>query len=233
MDLKETLRELCLSWGADGFGIADFTPYEKELAALYGEKFQGLTRGVSLLVRLPNAVVDEVLEHPAHIYLAYYDIANALLNQMALRLSNYLEKQGYRTYPVPASQRLGEEKEGGVFSHRMAASLAGLGWIGKSCALVTPEVGPRVRLVTVLTDAPLSGDAPMENRCGDCQVCTKACPGEAIVGRNFNREDALSERFLFHKCDDYLSEMRQTFGKRTCGRCIAVCPYGRKKEVKK
>jgi epoxyqueuosine reductase QueG len=33
--------------------------------------------------------------------------------------------------------------------------LAGLGWIGKSCSLISPHFGPRLRLVTVLTNAPL------------------------------------------------------------------------------
>lgn len=228
MDIKEDLREKCLFWGADYFGVADLTPYEETLEELYDHKFKGLQRGISLAVRLPNRIVDEVMDHPSHIYLAYYDIANALLNQMALRVNNYLEKQGYEAYPIPASQRVGDEKEGGIFSHRLAAELAGIGWIGKSCALVTKEVGPRVRLVTILTNAPLTGDAPIKNQCGDCMICTEACPAHAISGKPFRREDALSERFDFHKCDDYLSEVRQTFGKRICGRCIAVCPYGRK-----
>ena len=228
MDLKATLREQFLSWGGDFFGVADLSPYQEEIQDLYGDAFCGLERAVSIGVRLPNMVVDEVLEHPSHTYLAYYDIANALLNQIALKTNNVLEKLSYRAYPVPASQRVGAEREGGIFSHRMAAALAGIGWIGKSCALVTQEVGPRLRLVTVLTDAPLEKDTPIENLCGTCEVCTKACPAHAILGKNFTMGDALSLRFDFHKCDAYLSEVRQTFGKRICGRCIAVCPRGRK-----
>ncbi len=33
--------------------------------------------------------------------------------------------------------------------------MAGLGRIGKSCLLITPEAGPRVHWATVLTDAPM------------------------------------------------------------------------------
>jgi len=78
-----------------------------------------------------------------------------------------LESHGSKSFPVPASQIIDEEKLLGVFSNKMAAHLAGLGWIGKSCLLVTPEAGPRARWATVLTQAALekTGDA-MEERGG-------------------------------------------------------------------
>jgi epoxyqueuosine reductase QueG len=55
------------------------------------------------------------------------------------------------------------EAQGG----EMAAQLPGLGWIGRSCLLVTPEAGPEVRRFTVLTHSDLgkTGEA-MGERCG-------------------------------------------------------------------
>ena len=93
-------------------------------------------------------------------------------------------------YPIPASQRNGRDRMQSIFSHRMAAHLAGLGWIGKNCCLITPIAGPRVRLVTVLTDAPLPPGSPMDSRCGDCTACVDACPPHAIKGRAFRRRAA-------------------------------------------
>ena len=232
MDLTDQIKTMVKEWGADLCGVAALDGAEAEIRGLYGDRFDGLRRGVSFGVYLPKRVVDEVLEHPTHTYLAYYDVANGLINQIGLRLNNYLMKMGFEAYPVPASQRLGA-KDRAVFSHRMAASLAGLGWIGKSCALVTEEVGPRLRLGTVLTDAPLKSDAPKADGCGECRLCTEICPAHAIKGKNFDPKEPLAERFDFQRCDAFLTETRQTFGKRICGRCVAVCRYGKKKEAEK
>lgn len=228
MDLKETLITKAKDWGANLCGVADLTPHVEAIGRLYGADFGQYPRAFSFAVFLPSPVVAELLASPSHTYLAYYDIANGLINQIGLRLNNFLVQEGYKAYPIPASQRAGETKEGSIFSHRMAAALAGLGWIGKSCSLINPEVGPRLRLGTVLTDAALVADKPMANQCGDCTACTDICPAGAILGNSFQPRQDLAERFDFHRCDDYLTEVRQTFGKRICGKCVAVCPQGRK-----
>jgi ferredoxin len=63
--------------------------------------------------------------------------------------------------------------------------MAGLGCQGKSLLLVNPEVVPRIRLVTVLTDLDLPADQPLPNGCGKCRECAKACPAGAIKGTPF------------------------------------------------
>ncbi|MBW2340498.1 MAG: hypothetical protein JRF50_09160 [Deltaproteobacteria bacterium] len=73
--------------------------------------------------------------------------------------------------------------------------LGGLGWQSKSLLLVNPDYGPRTRLATILTDAPLNPHGPIENRCGDCTKCKDACPPGAIKGASTkdhyrSREDA-------------------------------------------
>ncbi len=228
--LTEEIKERALFYGADLCGIADLTPLAAELGAFYGPAFAGFPRAVSVAVFLPSLVVDELLTAPSHTYLAYYDIANGLLNEICLKLNKDLEKKGYAAYPIPASQRSGAHRERGIFSHRLAAAAAGLGWLGKNGSLVHERVGPRLRLGTVLTDAPLTADAPVASRCGDCVQCRDACPPGALLGREYLPGEPLSARFVFQKCEDYLAETRQVFGKRICGRCIAVCPWGRRGE---
>lgn len=227
MDMKKCLEDKVFQWGGDLFGVADLETYQDDIGELYGSGFKGYNRAVSFGVFLPGPVVDEVLDNPSHTYLAYYDIANALINQIGLRLNNFLVKEGHKAYPVPASQRSGESKEGSIFSHRMAAQLAGLGWIGKSCSLINPKVGPRLRLGTVLTNLDIAPDSPVENKCGTCTACQDICPPGAVLGTGYQPGQTLEERFDFRRCDDYLTEVRQTFGKRICGKCVAVCPYGR------
>jgi len=107
----------------------------------------------------------------------------------------------------------------GVFSHKLAAHLAGLGWIGKSCLLITPSFGPRVRFVTVLTDAPLSPGAPLNRKCGKCRACILACPVQAFKGVEFRATDPVETRFDRWVCEEY----RRTH---PCGLCVAKCPFG-------
>ncbi len=63
------------------------------------------------------------------------------------------------------------------------AVAAGLGEIGRSGALLTPEYGARQRVVCIVTDAELDADAPFTPTavCSDCDLCAKQCPMAAIA----------------------------------------------------
>lgn len=226
--LKKEIARLINDWGGDLFGVADLEEVAGAIAQEYGEQFRDLTQAISVAVFFPKSVVNELAQGPTHTYLRYYDTVNTRLDDIALRLSNYLQKKGFHTFPVPASQRVGESKLAGIFSHRLAAHRAGLGWIGKNCSLINPEVGPRLRLVTVLTNAPLPVDTPLEKECPkECQLCQNACPPSAIKGVAFQVGDTLDTRFDAQACNEYLTRVRHSFGKRICGRCLAACPVGR------
>ncbi|MEL7567625.1 MAG: 4Fe-4S double cluster binding domain-containing protein [Dehalobacterium sp.] len=228
IDLKEELRQMVFQLGGDLFGVAGFDDVADKISEEYGDTFKDLDRAISAAVFFPKAVLNELADGPTHTYLYYYDVINVRLNDIALRASNFLQKKGYKIFPIPASQRVNESKLAGIFSHRLAAHRAGLGWIGKNCSLINPEVGPRLRLVTVLTNAPLPADKPFEEgRCGNCTACQEACPPQAIKGSHFRLGDPLELRLDAQSCHDYLSKVRQSFGKRICGRCLAVCPWGK------
>ena len=126
------------------------------------------------------------------------------------------------------SRSVDERRLCGVFSNKLAAHMAGLGWIGKSCLLVTPEAGPRVRWATVLTDAPLEATGrPMDDRCGDCEACVEICPAGAFTGRPFREEEPREARFIAHRCKAYFRRMEETRDPAVCGLCLYVCPHGR------
>jgi ferredoxin len=83
-----------------------------------------------------------------------------------------------------------------LFFHKLTAHLAGLGWIGKSCMLITPEAGPRVRWITILTDAPLSvTGTPMDERCGSCTECVDICPVSSFTGMSFHEDEPRETRY--------------------------------------
>jgi epoxyqueuosine reductase len=67
------------------------------------------------------------------------------------------------------------------FSHRYGAVAAGIGRLGWSGNLLTPDYGAMVELGTVLTSAKLESDPLLEtNPCDRCKACTAVCPVEMI-----------------------------------------------------
>ncbi|WP_083273659.1 4Fe-4S double cluster binding domain-containing protein [Geosporobacter ferrireducens] len=100
--------------------------------------------------------------------------------------------------------------------------------IGKSCCLIHEKVGPRLRLVTILTDAPLEPDHPVANKCGKCTACKDACIPGAIKGVLFDPEQGIGQRFNPKLCEDYFDEMKERHGIGHCGKCLAVCPWGKR-----
>jgi epoxyqueuosine reductase len=157
-----------------------------------------------------------------------YAIINQRLDHIASRLSSVIQKEGNRSLPIPATQEIIYNEElYGIFSHKMAARFAGLGWIGKCCLLVTSSVGPRVRWGSVLTDASLkSAKKPVKDGCGECHECVDICPAKAFTGAPFREEDPREIRYDAHKSDKYLSKLEKTPALGVCGMCLYICPYG-------
>lgn len=234
MEIDAKISSLAESLGADFYGVADLAPARDAIEEQGGKEVAAFTRAVSVGVGLMHALVDMLPGHADRIVgMNYrhhaYDVVNVRLDQLTARLSSAVQEEGHRVLPVPASQGIDEKKLCGLFSHKMAAHLAGLGWIGKNCTLVTPEAGPRVRWATLLTDAPLepTGKA-MEEQCGSCRECVDACPAQAFTGEPFRPEEGREVRFDAHACRRYQNEVKESTGYSVCGMCVYSCPYGQK-----
>lgn len=226
------LKRRARTWGASLVGVADL----ERLRGIETEPvdlLSGFTRAVSLAVRLSDPVMDGIADRPTPLYAQHYQRVNALLDDLALRVSQALQAAGGRALPLPASQMLDAGRLTSYLSHKAVAVAAGLGWQGKSLLVVTPQHGPRVRLVTVLTDLDLIPDAPLKNRCGKCTACRDACPAQAIRGVGTTSHYASREEALFFdRCRaKVLDEFPKLphIGAAICGVCVAACPFGRKK----
>ena len=233
--LSRVLARKAAGLGADLFGIADLTGVRAFVAGQGGPHLAEYPRAVCIGVVLPHAIVDRLpmRAEPAVAidYLHHaYDVINLRLDQAASGLGSLLQRRGHRALPVPASRKVDDERLCGAFSHKLAAHLAGLGWIGKSCLLVTPDHGPRVRWATVLTDAPVPATgAPLEERCGACDRCVQACPVQAFSGRSFSPEEPRAARFDAMKCHQYFESMRRIDpATAACGLCLHGCPHGQR-----
>ncbi len=111
-----------------------------------------------------------------------------------------------------------------IFASKTAATQAGLGWIGKTALLVTPEYGSSVRLGTVFTDLLLPTGAPVTTgRCGSCRACVDACP--VAAGRDVTWRAGLPRSVLYDSvaCDAF--QLGFPDHDEICGICIWVCPY--------
>jgi reductive dehalogenase len=108
----------------------------------------------------------------------------------------------------------------------LVAKDAGLGEIGRMGLLMTPKLGPRVRIAVVTTDMPLVPDKTcfdptVIDFCNICKKCADTCPGNAIS--NKNREiinGSVRWQINQEKCFNYW-----TVCGTDCGRCMSVCPY--------
>lgn len=231
--LLKQLEQRSYDMGAEFFGAADLTQAQETIVSQGGASLGDFPRALSVGVALYDGIVDQLPHHKqiavARTYDYLYYTVNRTLDRIALSLSVIINRSGFRTLLVPASDTLDKENSLGLFSHKLAARLAGLGWIGPSCLLITPEVGPRVRWVTVLTDAPLPTGSPLSNRCGECQICVDACPPKAFTGRAFNPDEPRDVRFNVRHCIDYRKHLQdKVTGARVCGMCVHVCPFGQK-----
>ncbi|MDD4160197.1 MAG: 4Fe-4S double cluster binding domain-containing protein [Synergistaceae bacterium] len=225
--MSEELKEFVLSTGAGKVGFADLRPYSENIRKTYGSVWDNYPFAVSVAFNMPSAIIRELaLKGPTDSYARFYDAANIALDIIAMRTTDWLEERGFSAFPIPASK---VSKDGlyGIFSHRAAAHLAGLGWIGKSCSLITPDRGPMQRLVTVLSDAPLQCGVPMESKCGDCTCCFKACPAHAIKGQKWQMDQNVNERVDREACRMFIKNNAETYGVNVCGLCLSACPWGK------
>ena len=234
MQLDYQIRIMAEHEGADFFGVADLSRANEAITDQWGSLCAQYPKAISIGIILPQAIVDELPNRDnravAVNYRHAYDITNLRLDLLTSKLGSIIQQGGYKSLPVPASERFDDERICAVFSHKLAANLAGLGWIGKSCLLVTPEAGPRVRWATVLTDAPLiiTGE-PMEVQCGECNECVEICPVSAFTGEPFRENEPREERYDARKCEEYLYNAEEDNEWTVCGLCIYACPHGKKK----
>jgi len=113
---------------------------------------------------------------------------------------------------------------------------AGLGELGRHGLLITPQFGPRQRICKVITDLPLEPDHPIEfgvtQFCSICRKCARECPGQAIsYGQRTtealsisNNPGVLKWPLSAEKCREYWAKIGTS-----CGVCIRVCPFNKRK----
>jgi epoxyqueuosine reductase QueG len=241
VELRPKVKKIALEMGAAYFGMADLelakngrtTPYEAKLISRYKT---AISIGFPLLDDIVDAIKDtDDLFALSNYRYHVYEVVNPRINDITLSVAGAVIAAGYQALAVPASHTVDAPNLTGLFSHKMAANLAGLGWIGKSCLLITPDHGPRVRWGTILTDFVGQAGMPYTGKgCGGCNLCVSSCPAGAFTGRTFDQSEPREVRMDAHKCLQYIwQERKQKVGIEACGICVQICPFGHKSKAKK
>jgi epoxyqueuosine reductase len=133
-----------------------------------------------------------------------------LLDRTAEKVGRLLEREGFLALPISAdkpaeihklnpdtAEKLPHIRTVGQLSLKHAAASAGMGQIGRSNLLLTPEFGPHQRLGAIVTEAPLEPDPRHEGELciPDCMKCEEACPMSALK----------NGRYIVDPCFDYWS----------------------------
>ena len=181
---------------------------------------------ISYLYRVEPSTLVGLDRGPTAAYFREYQRINGCLVKTGEGLVCLLQAAGRRAQFVDDDAPDGSD-DPPIFASKTAATRAGLGWIGKTALLVTPEWGPAVRLGTVFTDAVLTAGEPVEDaRCGNCRVCVDACPAGA--GRDVHWRPGMALELMFDAaaCDRY--QQRYPEFDTICGTCTWACPYTRR-----
>ncbi len=137
---------------------------------------------------------------------------------IAVQLAEFIRQLGY-----PARAHIDGNYE---VVCPLVAKDAGLGEIGRMGLLMTPNLGPRVRIAVVTTDLPLNVDKPTNEPsiidfCTTCKKCAINCPSNAI---SYNDREEINGvvRWQINQesCFDFWTKSGTD-----CGRCMSVCPY--------
>jgi epoxyqueuosine reductase len=150
----------------------------------------------------------------------YYDV------KMKLKiLADFLEKKvdgfRFRCY------------SNGPLAEKPMAQRAGIGWYGKHGIIVTKQYGSWIVLGELICNVELEEDEPIDDSCGSCEACIKACPTGAIV-EPYTLDMPKCLQYITHRQMVMPNHIRELWGERLygCTECQEVCPINRKVKPK-
>ncbi len=204
------VKAYALSAEADDVGIARMQP-----EWIYEGHTVDLPNVIIVLVQMDHAELAAAPEPPSVVeVMRQYNRGT----RAARAVADWIRQHGFQAIPHGGPV-------GGPLVMVPAAIAAGLGELGKHGSIIHRRFGSSFRLAAVLTDMPLEVDTPdtfgADGFCENCQVCSRACPPDAIADHKQTVRGVEKWYVDFDRCVPYFN---QTYG---CGICIAVCPWSR------
>lgn len=168
---------------------------------------------------------DACFTSPSLISSAAAGLGYSQMAQTGKKLATFIRMLGYNAIPSGNDTALSIP----------IAVQAGLGEVGRNGMLITPQYGPRVRLLKVFTDLPLQADKPItfgvSQFCIKCRKCAQTCPAGAIPldpkptmeGPSISNCSGILKWYTDpEKCIKFWA-----VNGGDCSNCIACCPYNK------
>lgn len=224
--------------------IVSIIPSEKDyifgfanLTGLLNKKYKGYDYAIVIGKKLDDKIIDSIESGPNREYYRHYNEVNGHLFELQKKISEKLKEHHISFIIIEPTTHDKDLDEGYFntlrfdFSHKMAATRAGLGWIGKTDLFISKKFGPRLRLATTLIDRPVSPLSPPidKSMCSECRVCVDACPAGAANGGLWGIDVDRDEFYNAFKCRDMARKLSgRNIGEEVslCGICVSVCPRG-------
>ncbi|MBJ6724334.1 epoxyqueuosine reductase [Geomesophilobacter sediminis] len=233
--IKTTKRSIINKARALGASLVNFAPASRwdELGEVHPDyRPKALWDKAETVIVIAVPMLLPVLEStPSINYQEMYNATNAMLDQIGFRLSVWLNDRGHASIFMPrdgyGNLEILLNKYQGCFSHVFASKYAGQGTIAYSHNLITPEYGPRVRLVSVFTSLKVPADPMLTSEvCLKCDICRKLCPSQAFT----TRPDSIIAEMDVDACTRYHQVLRGE-NRWPCGICCKVCPVGEDRKL--
>ncbi len=249
MSLSQTVKRKAIELGFDAAGITDASPLQNEQVEFLRRWLKaGFAAQMSYMARSLEKRVNpaELLEGAKSVIVvalgykppvaqagpqtapggrvaayAQYEDYHVVMKQLLRKLADFIESR------VEKAPKFKLCVDSAPAAERALAARAGLGFIGKNCMLINPELGPQVFLGEIITDLHLAIDHPVQGSCGDCDKCIKACPTGALRDEGLiDANKCISYLTIEHK-GDIAPELAQRIGDRLfgCDECALACPH--------
>ncbi|MTI65666.1 MAG: epoxyqueuosine reductase [Firmicutes bacterium] len=205
----EGLKALAIELGASDIGFTDV-----DLSYIFDDKLIIYPNAIVLAMEMAPNIIETAPSKNAEkeIFRTYYELC-----VMVNRIKDFLNDRGYNAEAGPSL--------GGEVNYPLLAQKSGIGVIGKHGMLITPKLGPSLRLAVVYTDI---ANLPIENDnkhlwindfCETCNQCVKKCPGGAIYKDTIIFEDGSKQCIDYKKCAVPFSKQHG------CTVCIKECIF--------
>ena len=220
VEISSFIKRWCRELGAVSVGVTELADYHFYSVIGRGERYGQAVDpehkfAIALTVEMEKSMIDSAPHGPTVMESAQRYLSAGTI---AVQVAEFIRKLGY-----PARAHIDANY---LVVCPLVARDAGLGEIGRMGLLMTPELGPRVRIAVVTTDMPLATDKrtrddTMLDFCRLCRKCAEICPGKAIPFEDRSEIDGVGRwRIDSEACFTYWCSVGTD-----CALCVRACPY--------
>ena len=220
MIMKETIREEILKLGADvcGFGnIERFVnaPRNFRPTDLFADCKSVISVGIALpkgLLRVDSRLIyghfnEDVLHKVDEIVFAAAKMIEGECNAICVPIPSDAPYEYWEAETMTGK---------GLLSMKHTAVACGIGQIGKSSLLLSPQYGNRLTLGAILTNVDFESDPLSESICiSGCTKCLNSCPVSAIQNEAVTQKECRQNTY---------GSTARGFDTVDCNKCRSECP---------